>query len=47
METEYIFKVMIGPSVHGYYTSSEVAVAEFEVLCMVYSGLVSLHRIEK
>ena len=47
MGIEYIFKVMVGASDHGFYTSFEEAVVEFEVLCMKYSGLVSLHRIEK
>jgi len=47
MKIEYVYKVMIGASNHGYYTSFEEAVAEFEVLCMLYSGLVSLHRIVK
>lgn len=47
MKTEYIFKVMVGASNHGFYTSFEEAVVEFEVLCMKYSGLVSLHRIVK
>lgn len=47
MKIEYVYKVMIGASNHGYYASFEEAVAEFEVLCMLYSGLVSLHRIVK
>lgn len=42
-----MYKVMVNASNFGFYSSLRDAVSVFEELCLLYPGLVSLHRIVK